>query len=92
MIVTRVELRGMPTQDQYTRLHSAMSNAGYSRIITGDNGVRYWLPHAMYFTAQYDSADAARRAACLAAGTVTNSFEVLATRGDSAWTNLIPVS
>jgi hypothetical protein len=44
---TRVELHQANYQD-YENLHAAMSAAGFSRLITSDDGVTYHLPTAEY--------------------------------------------
>ena len=44
---TRVELHSASYQD-YERLHAAMEQAGFSRTIRSDQGVRYQLPTAEY--------------------------------------------
>jgi hypothetical protein len=44
---TRVELH-KADEDDYQLLHEAMENRGFSRYITGDNGVVYHLPTAEY--------------------------------------------
>jgi hypothetical protein len=45
--ITRVELYGSPSEDVYTRLHRAMSTAGFTRTFT-DSSKKYEFPHAMY--------------------------------------------
>jgi len=45
--IARVELHGASWQD-YDKLHAAMEAAGFSRTITGDNGVTFHLPTAEY--------------------------------------------
>lgn len=47
--VTRVELRGNPTADDYQALHDAMEAKGFTRTITSDEGTAYKMPHAMYY-------------------------------------------
>ena len=46
-MTVRIELPDAPEGD-YERLHADMKNAGFSRIITGKDGVSYHLPHATY--------------------------------------------
>jgi len=45
--ITRVELpRG--TEEQYSKLHTAMASRGFSREITDQKGMVYFLPTAEY--------------------------------------------
>jgi hypothetical protein len=43
----RIELHDAEWED-YDSLHAAMEDQGFSRLITGDNGVTYHLPWAEY--------------------------------------------
>src|ERR1700733_2131872 len=58
IFIIRVTLHGKDHSHQdYTRLHNAMGNSNYSRIITGFNGVRYHLPTAEYTITGINTAD-----------------------------------
>src|SRR5215469_3818347 len=51
--IVRVELheltpRQKPTWDDYERLHAAMQQRNYFRVIKSDDGNWYHLPHATY--------------------------------------------
>jgi hypothetical protein len=85
---TRVELHGADRTD-YDVLHQKMAAQGFSRIITGDDGKRYWLPPAEY---NYEAA--ATRAQVLAkaqaaAAQVKTSFAVIVTEAEGrTWIGL----
>lgn len=87
-VVVRVELHGAVTEEQYKRLHAAMQARSFVRTITGGDGVRYWLPSAMYSSEAYADAASARDAAWQAANGIATSYSVLATCGPSAWRGL----
>jgi thymidine phosphorylase len=85
---TRVELHGAISSD-YETLHQKMAAQGFSRIITADDGKRYWLPPAEYnyeATATRDQVLAKARAA---ASQVKTSFAVVVTEaGARTWYGL----
>ena len=87
---TRVELHGAVERD-YTTLHSAMANEGFTRSIVADDGSKYWLP-----TAEYDYRGDKTRVEILskaerAAKTTGKPYEVLVTESAGrTWTNLKP--
>ncbi len=56
---TRLELHNTSSED-YETLHEAMSNEGFSRQITSDEGVTYHLP-----TAEYDFRGSENRSSVL---------------------------
>lgn len=89
-VAVRVELHGAVTQDQYGRLHAAMQTRGFARAITAGNGVRYWLPTAIYSSEAYSDATSATDAAWEAAAGIVPAYAVLATCGQSAWRGLTP--
>ncbi len=66
---TRVELfdTNDGTSEEYTKLHIAMEEAGFTRTIKSDDGIEYYLPPAEYnFTGnvtRQDVFDLARAAA-----------------------------
>jgi hypothetical protein len=47
--ITRIELHGASTND-YERLHAAMAVEKFHRVILDDQGKRYQLPTAEYFS------------------------------------------
>jgi hypothetical protein len=86
--VTRVELH-YATYEDYEKLHGAMQQAGFSRLIVGDDGQTYHLPTAEYvMVGDYDVA-AVRRAAAQAAATTGKRFAIVVTKGGSlSWEGL----
>ncbi len=85
---TRVQLDGYPTEDQYNRLHKAMSAKGFSRFIQGSDGETYHLPHAEYNRAVNVTIEQVRNDAVAAAATVSNDYQVLVTEGTRSWQGL----
>lgn len=65
--IVRIELHGALTEAIYTRLHSSMATAGFSRTISASDGHTYWLPTAMYTATSAGTAESARIAAANAA-------------------------
>ncbi len=45
---TRVELKNNPSLEDYTFLHTAMESGGFSKTITSDEGIKFYLPSAEY--------------------------------------------
>jgi len=88
---TRVELSDASYSD-YQRLHTAMQNTGFSRTITGDNGIVYDLPDAEYDCIGSYSIEEVRSAASKAASTTGKSHRILVTQGNRAWVGLTPIS
>jgi photosystem II stability/assembly factor-like uncharacterized protein len=88
---TRVELHQATYQD-YENLHSAMSEAGFSRYITSDDGNTYHLP-----TAEYDRSGILTRSQVLsqakaAANSTGKSNAVLVTESAGrTWNGLTKV-
>lgn len=85
---TRVQLNGNPSYEEYEKLHKAMKAKGFSRIITGDDGGHYWLPHAEYDRSGNLTLQQVLNDAKAAAGTVKTSYEVLVTEGGCMWYGL----
>jgi len=83
----RVELHAA-TEADYQRLHAAMGNKGFSRLITGSDGKRYHLPTAEYDHTSNDSVSDVRDRAYAIASTVKQNPAVLATEGAAAWQGL----
>jgi hypothetical protein len=47
-VIIRIELKGDPSGDTYSKLHSFMEKNQWSRTIATQSGNRIPLPHAMY--------------------------------------------
>jgi hypothetical protein len=86
--MTRVELNGSPTWQDYENLHAAMKRAGFSRLIAGSDGKIYRLPHAQYSRTTHLTLQDVRDQAHAAARSVWDSVQVLTTEGNSAWVGL----
>jgi len=84
----RIELSGSPTWQDYENLHKAMKRAGFSRLITGSDGIVYHLPHAQYSRTTNLPVSDVRDQAQAAAMSVWSSIQTLTTEGSSAWIGL----
>ena len=85
---TRVELHDASYQD-YERLHTAMHAEGFTRTITSDQGVRYWLPTAEYYRTASLTRSQVLDSAKRAAGTTSKSFAVVVTEANGVtWDGL----
>jgi hypothetical protein len=94
----RVELHELdtkrkPTWEDYGRLHIAMQQKGYVRVIKGGNGTWYHLPHANY-SAWFDNKDgeSVRDDVSAIVATVWSKAGKLVTAGQSWWQGLITAS
>jgi hypothetical protein len=94
----RVELHQLnnqrqPTWDDYARLHVAMQQRGYFRVIKGGDGNWYHLPHANY-SAWFDNknGESVRDEVTAIVATVWSNSGNLVTAGQSWWQGLIPAS
>ena len=88
LFATRVELHGA-TEADYNRLHSAMEQRGFSRIITSDDGLRYHLPTAEYLNDHASSIQSALDAAVQAASMTGRPAAVLVSEAQRlSWNNL----
>lgn len=86
--MVRVELHGATSAD-YTNLHAAMLNAGFSRLILGADGRYYQLPTAEYIINSSFTVEQVRHMAFTTASTVSANPAVIAVRFDqSAWGGL----
>jgi hypothetical protein len=84
--VTRVELRGSPTGEDYQSLHDAMESKGFSRTIKSDDGTVYKLPHAMYYVESTQTATQVCEHANAAATSVWTSCRAFSCEApSSAW-------
>jgi len=87
----RVELHAANEAD-YQRLHTAMANQGFSRVIAGSDGKSYHLPTAEYDYTSTDSVSDVRDRAHAVASNVKQKPAVLATEGARAWQGLQQVT
>ncbi len=86
--LVRVELHGA-TWDDYERLHSEMSDRGFSREVTSDHGGTYQLPTAEYVIQTSAELEGVRALAAEAAKTTGRKFGVIvAEYSRSAWVGL----
>jgi hypothetical protein len=83
---TRVELHEA-TEDDYANLHVAMEREGFSRTISGDDGVVH-LPPAEYNRIGELTRDQIMDSAKRAAKTTNKTFSLLVTEGTRSWFNL----
>ena len=84
--ITRVELQGSPSEQDYERLHSAMQAVGFGRAIKGDDGKAYKLPTATYVSIGDFTASTVRDLASAAAKNTGLRYLVLTARVDDvAW-------
>lgn len=87
----RVELHNSARTD-YGTLHTAMTNSGFSTIITAGNGQRYYLPPAEYIISSLASIRDVVQAAKNAANTTGRASTVFAVEYTDWWSqNLTPV-
>lgn len=89
--MTRIELHGNPTAQDYAKLHAAMEQKGFSRTIVANNGTRYQLPTAEYSAETGLSLEEVLNHANAAAATVWRQFSVLTSETRKVmWINLVP--
>ena len=89
--LVRVELHGANWND-YETLHSEMAVRGFSREITGNNGLIYQLPTAEYVIRTNDALEEVRELAAQAANSTGRKFGVIvAEYSRSAWRGLVHV-
>jgi hypothetical protein len=91
--ITRVELHGPTTGEDYAKLHSAMEKKGFFRTITSSEKITYHLPTAEYYRVGGSlTCETVLKDAQSAAATVRTKFGVLVTEGIRIqWDGLIPV-
>jgi hypothetical protein len=92
LFITRIELNGNPTWQDYDNLHKAMKRAGFSRLITSNDGAVYHLPSAEYSRSVDLTTAQVRDQAHIAAKSAWNDVQTLTTQGDSAWNGLRPAT
>jgi hypothetical protein len=86
--LVRVELHSA-TWDDYESLHAEMADRGFSREITGADGVSYQLPTAEYVIYSESALERVRALAAEAAKTTGRKFGVIvAEYSRSAWAGL----
>jgi hypothetical protein len=84
--ITRVELHGATRPEDYEDLHRYMAEILFFRTIDGDNGLRYKLPSATYFSfGELSAADVRVLAKRAANKTGYSSWILVTTAGDIAW-------
>jgi hypothetical protein len=86
--MTRVELHDA-TYNDYEVLHSAMAAEGFSRTITGDNGIVYHLPTAEYYRSTQLSLEQVLESARRATSRTGKHYGAIATVANgSMWVGL----
>lgn len=86
--LVRVELHGATWHD-YESLHSEMAERGFSRQITGSDGVDYQLPTAEYVVHTDADLERVRAVAATAAKVTGRRFSIIvAEYSRSAWIGL----
>ena len=91
--MTRVQLNGYPTAEQYEKLHKEMKNRGFSRVIEGSDSKFYWLPHGEYYREVALTLNQVVNEAKAAAAAVSTDHEVLTSEAPaSMWFNLKPAT
>jgi hypothetical protein len=87
--LVRVELHNAKHYDAaYNRLHAAMEAGGFSRTITGNQGITYHLPPAEYFTSSNLELEQVRDAARRIANSIDPQNAVIAVKGQIGWQGL----
>lgn len=91
--MTRVQLNGRPTAEQYEKLHKAMKQRGFSRVIASAEPKWYWLPHGEYYREADVTRDQVLADAKAAAATVSTDSEALVSETSiCTWYNLKPAT
>jgi hypothetical protein len=88
--IIRIELPGAK-DEAYSKLNSAMGHHGFLRTITGNDGIVYLLPTAVYIRYGLDlTAEKVREDAIAGASTMFEKFAVLVaeTNGPIVWSGL----
>jgi hypothetical protein len=87
--IARVELK-LALPEDYERLNLSMQQRGYTRKITGEDGVIYQLPTGTYFVTDTSAVlEVALHAAVEAAGETARKSAVIVTDWNSArWSGL----
>jgi hypothetical protein len=84
----RVELH-YADNDDYETLHSEMENAGFSRLITSNDGITYHLPTAEYNRSGSLTPEQVLASAKSAAAQTRRKASILVTKSESRkWLNL----
>jgi phosphoribosylanthranilate isomerase len=87
--MSRVQLNGRPTAEQYEKLHKQMKQRGFTRVIESSEHKWYWLSHGEYNRETNASHDQVLADAKAAAATVSTDYEVLVSEtASSKWFNL----
>jgi hypothetical protein len=96
--IVRIELhelnnRQKPTWEDYERLHAAMQQSNYFRVIQSAGGNWYHLPHATYFAHSNNMTKSEILSAVTAiVQAVWNKSGKLVTEGPSTWDGLVLAS
>jgi hypothetical protein len=92
MFTTRIELHDA-VWDDYEKLHAAMAGAGFSRVITSDDNVKWHMPWAEYDVVGNYTLDQVFTAASNAAHSTGKKSAVFVTQAVSRkWSGLQKVS
>lgn len=81
---TRIELYGEPNYQVYENLHKKMDSGGFTRKITIDKKIVYWLPNAEYSIMGDQKIEEIRDLAVSITRTVWSDFGVLVTKSQEA--------
>jgi hypothetical protein len=91
--VTRVELHGAATWQQYDNLHRQMAVQGFSRYIKDSNNITYELPAAEYWCETPNDRNQVLAAAKIAASAVVPNYSVMVSEVNVVtWSGLKVVS
>lgn len=89
--ITRVEIPGGDWKD-YEKLHTTMEANGFSRIILGKDGNRYYLPTGEYETTGSATIQTIYTKARAAASKTDKPFHLLVMESKNMmWSGLVPV-
>jgi len=86
--MTRIELNGSPTWQDYENLHRVMKRTGFGRLVSGGNGKTYHLPTAEYSRFADMTLDQVLSQAHSAACSVWNGAQAMTTEGQTGWKGL----
>lgn len=87
----RIELNGKPSADTYQRLHEVLASMNVYRLIWGDGGQLYEMPHATYVASSALEAEAVRDIIVRNVQPIWQNCDIIVFRyRDAAW-QLSPV-
>ena len=91
--MTRVQLNGRPSNEQYEVLHKEMKLRGFTRIIASAERKLYWLPHGTYYREANCSFNQVLVEANQAASKASTDHEIVVSETSvSTWQNLKPAT